>query len=269
MTTFDPKSNDMHQRYTLFISDCHLSAHAETRSTEFLGFLTTQASQAEALYILGDFFDVWIGDDDDNPFNQQIIHALKKLTNTGMPVYFMEGNRDLLIGKQFFHNTGIKPLKDPTVIQLYHQSVLLTHGDYLCTQDWMHQIYRRFISQSWVKKLFLSFPLSLRRKITGQLRRNSQRHNQKHSEKCNKNREFSILDVTPKAVIKLMEQHHAALLIHGHTHRPAVHSLQIHDQAAHRIVLGSWHDGISTLKFYEDGQFSLTAPSLELPQKTL
>lgn len=227
-------------RHTLFISDLHLQEETPEITAIFLKFMETQATQAEALYILGDLFEAWVGDDQ-SPFNLQIIQALKKLVGRGMPVYFVPGNRDFLIGERFAAKSGVTLLQDPTVIALYGRQILVSHGDSLCTLDLKHQAYRKKVYQPWVKKLFLLLPLWIRRKVAQSLR--------------NKSRQYHlslpthIMDVTPEAVQSLLQQYQTPLLIHGHTHRPAIHP--------ERIVLGAWHETGNALRFNENGYYEL------------
>src|SRR3989338_620425 len=159
----------------LFISDLHLQATEPQIAELFLQFLQQQASQAQALYILGDFFETWSGDDDQTSFHQTIQLALKTLT-THVPVYIMHGNRDFLLGERFMATTGCQLLADPTKIQLFGVPTLLMHGDTLCTADIRYQRFRRLVRQNWLQKLFLLLPLSLRRGVAKRLRASSRRH---------------------------------------------------------------------------------------------
>lgn len=212
-----------------FISDLHLQ-ESEPEITEiFLRFLRGQAHEAEALYILGDLFEVWVGDDDLSAFNVQIIQALKQATQRGLPIYFMRGNRDFFIGRKFAKKTGVKIIADPTLIDLYGVPTVLMHGDSLCTFDLKHQKTRRYTSNSFYKWVVLQLPLSLRRRAGVWLRGKSQGH-QKHTENY-------IMDVNPETVNQVMQEHQATQLIHGHTHKPKIHTLEW----GQRIVLGAWH----------------------------
>jgi UDP-2,3-diacylglucosamine hydrolase len=186
-----------------------------------------------------------VGDDDNSPFNQQIIQAIRELVVNGTPVYFMHGNRDFLIGNKFAQASAVTLLKDPTVIQLYGKQILLSHGDILCTLDRKHQIYRQKVHRPWLQKLFLSLPLILRRKIAQKIRQKSQRHNQIAP--------THIMDVSPDEVQRIMSLHQVSLLIHGHTHRPAIHK----NKTGTRIVLSAWHDKGSALIYHDDGQYQL------------
>jgi len=236
--------------HTFFISDLHLEPNRPDITQCFFNFLHHQVPQAEALYILGDFFEVWIGDDEDTPFQRSIIAALKQLTDRGFPIYFMRGNRDFLIGEAFIHATGCRFLADPTVIDLYGKPVLLTHGDVLCTADLKHQRFRKYAQNPRYNRFFLALPLWLRRAIARLVRNISQ--------KSNRTAAYAIMDVTPSAVTQQMQDHQVKLLIHGHTHRPAVHSLVLKGEPANRVVLGDWHTAGSVLVYEQNGQFAIT-----------
>ncbi len=238
--------------HTLFISDLHLQESEPKITQALLTILETKAPAADALYILGDFFEFWIGDDDLTPFHRLIMQALKKLTASGTPVYFMAGNRDFLIGKRFLQATGMQALADPSVINLYGQAILLSHGDCLCTHDLKHQKFRQRYNSRLNQFLFTTLlPLGLRRRIAQKIRQHSQAHYQASQP--------TIMDVTPDAVVQLMQDHQTTQLIHGHTHRPAIHQLTINQQPAQRIVLGSWHEQASLLRYQSDGQYELLA----------
>ncbi len=235
--------------HTLFISDLHLQEDEPQITATFLDFMEHRAPHADALYILGDFFEAWIGDDDHNAFNQRIIDALQKLVESGTPIYFMRGNRDLLIGKKFAEAAKMTLLNDPCVVKLYNKSVLLSHGDILCTLDHRHQRYRKVATKPWLQKLFLMLPLSFRRKLANQMRIASRKYNSQQLP--------HIVDVTPEAVERIMRKHQTELMIHGHTHRPYIHEVNLEAKAAKRIVLGSWHSNGSALIYRNDGSFEL------------
>lgn len=225
---------------TFFISDLHLQQERPDITQAFLQFLATTAKAAKNLYILGDFFEYWIGDDDLDEFKQQIITALKQYTQLGIPVYFMHGNRDFLISKKFAALTGVQLIRDPTLIELNGQKILLMHGDSLCTSDRGHQIFRAFMRNPLTKKFLLSFSSSVKKAVAQFLRRKSVSRNQKL--------DVYIMDVNPQAVERMMKKYGVKKLIHGHTHRPATHPLEIKGHAAQRIVLGSWHTGANWLE---------------------
>jgi len=219
---------------TLFISDLHLDESRPDISRAFFEFLERETPQAEALYILGDFFEVWVGDDDDSEFSRQIVERLRSITDSGTALYFMHGNRDFLVGDTFIEETGATLLPDPSVIELYGEPVLLMHGDSLCTLDEDYMIFRQQArSPEWQQQL-MSHSLTERRIIAADLRLKSQSMNSLKAE--------DIMDVTPSEVIVVMELKQVKHLIHGHTHRPARHSLSLKSGAAERIVLGDWHD---------------------------
>ncbi|AJC50255.1 UDP-2,3-diacylglucosamine hydrolase [Coxiella endosymbiont of Amblyomma americanum] len=237
--------------HTLFISDLHLEESAYNTTTLFLQFIKERALKADALYILGDLFESWIGDDNHTDFNQRIILTLRFLISNGTPIYFMPGNRDFLIGKQFARNTGVILIEDPTIISLYNKSILLVHGDSFCTLDHKHQSYRRKITKRWIKALILSLPLILRRKLAKKLRQKSQ----------NRNRYLSneITDVNPEEVLYIMRKTEVELLIHGHTHRPAIHNFLIKNKPVKRVALGAWHNNKESVLFYfNNGEFELS-----------
>ena len=242
--------------HTLFISDLHLEEKAPDVASLFLQFMENQAPKADALCILGDFFETWIGDDDKTAFNQKIILTLRSLVKNGTPIYFMCGNRDFLIGEKFAKTAGIILLEDPTVVSLYGRSVLLMHGDSLCTLDHKHQAYRRKITKRWVQKLMLSLPLTLRRKLAKRLREKSRNYNRYLSNE--------ITDVALEEVLRIMYRMDVELLIHGHTHRPAIHDFLINKKPATRIVLGAWYENGSALYYFSNGEFELSYFKLNL-----
>lgn len=229
---------------TLFISDLHLDEKEPQITELFLQFLKTQASKADALYILGDLFEVWIGDDEQSALQQTIQHALFELTRQ-VPVYFIHGNRDFLLGKQFAQAAGMTLLPEQTIIDLYGKKALIMHGDTLCTRDINYQNFRRKIRQPWIQKLFLCLPLSLRKKIASKLRQGSQQHTM-HTQ-------ADIMDVTPEEVVSVMQNHQVDLLIHGHTHRANIHQ----EKASTRIVLDAWHTHGNVLIYNKDHSFNL------------
>lgn len=235
--------------HTLFISDLHLEPKRPDITNTFLHFLTQQAQQADALYILGDFFEVWIGDDEKSAFHQTIINALKQLTANGLPVYFMRGNRDFLIGEAFIQATGCRFLPDPTLIDLYGEKILLTHGDALCTSDYKHQRFRKYAQNPKYNRFFLCLPLFIRRTIAKWIRGASQKHTAKTS--------YTVMDVSQTAVEKQMCEKNVALLIHGHTHRPTIHEFLLDKKLARRVVLHDWHNRGGVLIYKESGEISL------------
>ncbi|MCP4475287.1 MAG: UDP-2,3-diacylglucosamine diphosphatase [Gammaproteobacteria bacterium] len=214
---------------TLFISDLHLQASCPEITERFCQFLQNQAATAEALYILGDLFEAWVGDDNDTPLIQQVVAALRQLTEHGVALYFIVGNRDFLMGKRFSKACGGQLLADPSVITLYGNRVLISHGDLLCTGDSSYLRFRRIVRLRWLQKLFLLLPLKLRQRIAVNARQRSQYHVSQTP--------LALMDVTPGEDEKWLQQYQAQLLIHGHTHRPAIHTLSSQQT---RIVLPAW-----------------------------
>ncbi|GAB4260258.1 MAG: UDP-2,3-diacylglucosamine diphosphatase [Methylomicrobium sp.] len=219
-------------REIIFISDLHISFEKTEITQRFLKFLDTRARQAESVYILGDLFDAWIGDDDPTPPNSAIKKKLKELTASGTKVYLQLGNRDFLIGHRFFEATGVEPLSDYAVIDLFGIATLLTHGDLLCTDDIAYQQFReKSRSPEWQRNV-LDKPLWIRLIAARWYRLRS------HFHKRNKTQE--IMDVNHQTVIDTMRRYAVTRLIHGHTHRPAIHDFSIDGQPAQRIVLPDW-----------------------------
>ena len=225
---------------TLFIADLHLCTEEPAITAGFLRFLAGDARKADALYILGDLFEAWIGDDDPNPLHREMAAAIKALTDSGVPCFFIHGNRDFLIGKRFARESGMTLLPQEKVLNLYGRKVLIMHGDTLCTDDAGYQAFRAKVHQPWLQKLFLSLPLFIRQRIAAKMRAGSLA--------ANSSKSLEIMDVNPQAVINEMEKHQVQWLIHGHTHRPAVHEVTANAQPAFRVVLGAWHTEGSMVK---------------------
>ncbi|MGF1679740.1 UDP-2,3-diacylglucosamine diphosphatase [Photobacterium minamisatsumaniensis] len=230
---------------TLFISDLHLSADRPDITACFLQFMQQETQGIDALYVLGDLFEMWIGDDDDSPFHQKIKHAFKQVTDSGVSCYFIHGNRDFLVGKRFSQETGVQLLPEHTVVDLYGQPTLLLHGDTLCTLDEGYQRYRKKVHNRIIQWLFFRLPLRYRQQIGNKMRSGSNQNNQMKS--------LSIMDVTAEEVEKVMADNGVQQMIHGHTHRPAVHQLQVAGLPAERIVLGDWYDHGSVLVYSAEG----------------
>jgi len=231
---------------THFISDLHLDPANPGITDCFLDFLANKVKEAERLYILGDLFEAWVGDDDENSLIHQVKTALRKLTDTGMPVFFMAGNRDFLIGKRFALDTGIQLLNDPHVIDLYGQKTLLMHGDTLCTDDVAYQKFRRKARNKLLQRLFLLLPLKKRQQIANSMRNTSKKHTQQV--------DTAIMDVNSDEVQRVIQHHQVDLLIHGHTHRPNTHSIDLNGKTAKRIVLSDWDSSGSVLIATPDQQ---------------
>ncbi|MGO0675987.1 UDP-2,3-diacylglucosamine diphosphatase [Citrobacter werkmanii] len=229
---------------TLFIADLHLCTEEPAITAGFLRFLAGDARQVDALYILGDLFEAWIGDDDPNPLHHQIAAAIKSLVDSDIPCFFIHGNRDFLLGKRFARESGMTLLPEEKMLDLYGRKVLIMHGDTLCTDDAGYQAFRAKVHQSWLQKLFLALPLFIRQRIAAKMRANSKA--------ANSSKSLEIMDVNQQAVIAEMEKHQVQWLIHGHTHRPAVHELTANGQPAFRVVLGAWHSEGSMIKVTPD-----------------
>ena len=230
---------------TLFISDLHIEADRPEIGEQFLDFLDEEAADAEALYILGDFFEYWVGDDDPDEYYASIKRSLRAFSDSGVPVYFMHGNRDFMIGQQFAAETGVTILPDPCPIELYGKSVLLSHGDALCTDDTEYQQMRAMTRNPRWQAMMLAKPLEERIAIAKQARARSQERNRTLSE--------SIMDVNPDAVERVISEYGVEILLHGHTHRPGIHNVEVDDRIAKRVVLGDWYDQGSVVRWDEDG----------------
>lgn len=227
---------------TLFVSDLHLQGDRTPADGLFRRFLGTQAAGAEALYILGDLFEAWLGDDLVQPEQQGIVDALRALTDSGVPVYLMHGNRDFLLGEEFARRTGCILLPDPTVIDLYATPTLLMHGDLLCSDDLPYQQMRRQLRDpQWINR-FLAKPPAERIAFARQLRDTSK-------EEIGRKAEY-VMDVNGETVAAYLQHYRVSRLIHGHTHRPAIHPLP---GGGERLVLGAWETHGSVLCCDEAG----------------
>lgn len=234
---------------TLFISDLHLSFEKPEITRRFLHFLANRALQAQALYILGDLFDTWVGDDDNTPPIPKIKQQLKQLTASGTHVYFQPGNRDFLLGEDFCAETGVILLDDYVVIDLCGTPTLLMHGDLLCSDDLPYLAFRaRSHTPEWRQNV-LSKPLWLRLLAARWYRLRSYWHKRKKA--------ADIMDVNQQAVIDTLREHQALRLIHGHTHRPGVHQLDIDGQRAERFVLAEWTKQTTSVLCWDAESFHL------------
>lgn len=230
---------------TLFISDVHLSAARPAMVTALLSFLERQARDADALYILGDFFDQWLGDDDDTAPHPEVVAALARLVASGVPVRVMHGNHDFLLGSRFEQASGCQLLAEPAVIELYDVSVLIMHGDVLCTDDLEYQQLRRYTRDAENQRRFLRLPLAARAQHAAELRLASSRRSRLKRE--------DIMDVNPHAVERAMQRHGVRHLIHGHTHRPGIYHVDLPSGSGQRIVLGDWYEQDSVLIWNRGG----------------
>lgn len=235
---------------TLFISDLHLDPARPPMTALFEGYLASdEVRQADALYILGDLVEAWIGDDDDAALPARIAAATRSVKDAGVPVYFMVGNRDFLLGEAFARRAGMTLLDDGTVHDIYGQPTLLMHGDLLCTDDVTYQAVRKQVRDPKWQAHVLSMPLEARRALAAQAREDSRAHTGSTME--------SIMDVNADAVANAMREAGVTRLVHGHTHRPAVHSLEVDGMAAQRIVLGDWYAQGSVLRVDGNGEMEL------------
>ncbi len=230
---------------TLFVADLHLSAERPQIIQLFLGFLQGQARDTEALYILGDLFEVWLGDDLVLPEYKAVIDALYALSNNGTAIYVMHGNRDFLLGKEFEQMSGCQLIDDPTCIELYDTPTLLMHGDLLCSDDLPYQEMRcQLRDPAWVKA-FLSKPAEERITFARELRERSRRETGEKTEE--------IMDVNQETLERIMRRYGVRQLIHGHTHRPATHYHQLEHGTVTRYVLPEWSLDGGALRCDSDG----------------
>lgn len=232
----------------LLISDLHLEEARPDITRAFLHLLDSRASRADELYILGDFFDAWVGDDGMSPFQHSIAAALRRISDQGVKIFIMHGNRDFLIGEAFCRKAGCRLLKDPSVLDFGSQRVLLMHGDSLCIDDLGYMRLRRVLRNPLVLWLLRRLPLGSRHALARKLRNESRAQTRMKA--------AQITDVSPEEVVRVMQHHQVQTLIHGHTHRPAEHLLQLGSQPARRLVLGDW-DRKGWALSWENGVFQL------------
>jgi len=241
------RTNGNESRRTLFISDLHLCASRPAITEQFVRFIDITARQADAIYILGDLFEYWAGDDDlADPHNQTVIQALSRLSEHGVSCYLIHGNRDFLLGHEFAQAAKIQILQDPAMLNLHGHRVLLSHGDALCTDDLAYQEFRQQVRSSAWQAQFLAQPLSARKAQIEALRMRSEQEKSGKSE--------LIMDVNQDAVSALLRAHdYPEIFIHGHTHRPARHRIEIDRHHIVRWVLGDWYEQGSCLRLDAEG----------------
>jgi UDP-2,3-diacylglucosamine hydrolase len=232
----------------LFVSDLHLDAGAPEAVEQFLEFTRTHVADAEALYILGDLFEMWVGDDDPDPTKIRVCDGLRALTDRGVGCFILHGNRDFLIGRDFCRRTGGRLLADPVVAELDGERVLLTHGDALCTDDHSYQELRSTVRTPDWQRRFLALPLADRELLANQARAGSKEHTAKTVP--------NIMDVNEDAVSTAFRAARVRRIIHGHTHRPGVHETSIEGEPAQRMVLGAWYEQGSYIE-YDKGRYEL------------
>jgi UDP-2,3-diacylglucosamine hydrolase len=232
----------------LFVSDVHLDPAAPEATDQFLEFLRGEAAAAEALYILGDLFEAWVGDDDAEAANERVCRALRELTAGGVACFALHGNRDFLLGTGFCERSGCRLLPDPVIAELDGERVLLTHGDALCVDDHPYQELRSIVRQPSWQQRFLALPRATREQLADEVRAGSRRHTSRTVP--------TIMDVNAQAVTAAFRAGRVRRIVHGHTHRPGVHELEVDGAPAQRIVLGAWYEQGSVLR-YEHGHYEL------------
>jgi|HigsolmetaAR205D_1030408.scaffolds.fasta_scaffold00039_20 UDP-2,3-diacylglucosamine hydrolase len=237
----------------LFISDLHLDGAQPEITDQFLEFLHTEGKQAERLYILGDLFEAWIGDDDPDPDKQRAMDALRATTARGVKCFLIHGNRDFLIGKRFVERTGVRLLEDGTVVDVYGRRVLLLHGDALCIDDHAYQRLRRIVRNPLVQLVLRSLTLKQRQRLAERMRAGSKAHIEAMDRAAPQ-----IMDVNAAEVLATFARYGVDCMIHGHTHRPAIHTVDLNGRQATRIVLGDWYEQGSVLRWDTRG-YELTA----------
>ncbi|MCW8832641.1 MAG: UDP-2,3-diacylglucosamine diphosphatase [Colwellia sp.] len=240
------------QQVTYFIADLHLAQNRPDVTACFLRFLKHDAVKAQSLYILGDLFEAWIGDDDDSAYLATIAKALRTLSSFGTEIYYIHGNRDFLLGKKFAQKSAMTLLPEVELIDLYGQAVVIMHGDTLCTRDIAYQKFRLKSRSWWWQALIKSLPLFVRKKIAADYRAKSAAATATKSQ--------DIMDVTPEEVVNCLENYQSQLLIHGHTHRPAIHELTANGINAKRVVLGDWYEQGAWLKVTPNTMELLNTP---------
>jgi UDP-2,3-diacylglucosamine hydrolase len=236
-------------RALLFLSDLHLAPERPAELAAFLAVLAGPARNAAAIYLLGDLFEAWIGDDDPAPLVAESRDALRAVMAAGVPVYFQAGNRDFLLGEGFLTASGMRLLPDFHLLHWGGERLLLTHGDLLCTEDRAYQRLRACLRRPALQRGYLALPLAGRRWIAARLRRLSQR--------ATAGKARRLVDVDPAAVLRVMTAHNAQTLIHGHTHRAGVHEMDDAGVVRRRIVLPDWYGAGGALWWTEGGDFRL------------
>jgi len=233
----------------LFISDLHLAPERPEIIQLFVEFMNNQAAQAESLYILGDLVEYWLGDDDDAAGLNDAFNAMKQQSENGLKIYLMHGNRDFLMGEKLAQRTGCTLINEPYIVTFDNNPVLLMHGDILCTDDVRYQELRKMLrNPAWIDD-FLNKPLTERKQLAIALRKQSKEETQTKSSE--------IMDVNPSAVEQAFIDNNVSLLIHGHTHRPAIHNSEINNKPVKRIVLGDWYSQGSVLEFNNTDDYQL------------
>lgn len=237
---------------TLLASDLHLDAGSPWAIDAFLAFLDGPAREADALYLLGDLFEAWVGDDDDDAANSRVCEGLARLSGGGVVVYAIHGNRDFLLGEGFERRTGVKLLPDPVILDLHGVPTLLSHGDVFCTEDLPYQELRSIVRDAAWQRRFLSLPLATRRQLATAARAGSKEHTERQVP--------VLMDVNPEAVTRAMAATNARRLVHGHTHRPAIHEFEVNGQRCERVVLAPWYEAASCVAIDDHGVREIPLP---------
>ena len=225
----------------LFVSDLHLDPAYPQLIQKFLDFIYQRAPQASALYLLGDVFEVWLGDDAHTTCHLPLKQALKNLSESGVPVYFMHGNRDFLIGQQFIAETGCQLIADPTTIFYANKKIVLAHGDTLCLDDTSYLRFRTINRWRLIQRCFLALPLRYRQRIARKIRTIS------------RDKDTQLQDITVSEIPRLLSHYQADIFIHGHTHRPSIHYLQLDKNPQLHVVLSDWHDHGNAFELSDEG----------------
>lgn len=233
----------------VFISDLHLNPAQPAITERFNSFIDWAACNTRSVYILGDFFHAWPGDDSVDPWTQAVTERLLWLSQQKVSLYFMHGNRDFLVGSTFARNAGLQMLQEPSFIDLHDNQILLAHGDCYCTKDKGHQWLRRLTRNHWFAPLFMRLPLSLRIRLVSKVRQHSQ---------ANKSKTYAQMDVVPEIFMKQMHTFKRTILIHGHTHKPGLSIHEYNDKVYSRYVLSDWDDTPLLLCYNETMGFEYT-----------
>lgn len=236
----------------LFVSDLHLDAAAPEASDQFIAFLRGEARTARALYILGDLFESWVGDDDDDPERARICAALGEFTASGTPCFVMHGNRDFLLGAGFATRSGCRLIADPVITEIAGVRTLLAHGDLFCTDDVKYQQLRLIVRDPAWQRQLLALSLADRKLLANEARAGSRAHTSRVQPE--------IMDANPAAIELAAREFDAEVVIHGHTHRPGVHQFFADGRARTRIVLGAWYEQGSVLEWGATGRRLRTLP---------
>jgi UDP-2,3-diacylglucosamine hydrolase len=246
----------MHPATYLFVSDLHLDASLPEAVEQFLGFLAGEARAADGLYILGDLFEAWVGDDDPEPCRSRVCEALRAYTRDGHRAWVVRGNRDFLFGPGFEARTGCTLLPDPVRVTIGAFDAFVSHGDVLCTDDHAYQALRSIVRRPSWQERFKALPLAARRAIADAARAGSRAHTGRTT--------YDVMDVNANVVVTALRVTGTRLMVHGHTHRPGIHALTVDGERATRIVLGDWYTQGSVLRVHDDGRYALVS----LPRAT-